>query len=428
MDVTSYRVYGHSVQEITLDVPHNYSRPSDGATIKLFARIIGDDQSKPYLLFLQGGPGSPAPRQGNPTTGWIGRALQDYRVVLLDQRGTGRSTRIDAATLENFGSSAERVAYLKDFRADAIVGDCETLRAALNAPPWYILGQSYGGFCITTYLSTHPEGVAGAYITGGLPGLEVALEDNYRATYRQTIERNREYFAQFPDEQTVRDIIRHLDTHQERLPTGEVLSSRRFRTIGINLGTDTGYDALHFLLESPFCTVRGHRRLSQSFLTRIGAQLSFADRPLYALMHETIYAGRSAGLAGIPTAWAAERVRAEFPEFGAQGHYLTGEHIYPWQFEEDPALIPLRAEAHALAHDIDFPPLYDLQVLATNQVPVVAAVYTNDMFVPTTYSLQTAELMGAKVWQTDAYQHDGLRASAGKVLDRLIKLGNFRHV
>ena len=61
----------------------------------VFARVIGDSKA-PALLYLQGGPGFPAPRQ---RFAWITHALsRGYQVVLLDQRGTGRSTRIDAAT------------------------------------------------------------------------------------------------------------------------------------------------------------------------------------------------------------------------------------------------------------------------------------------------------------------------------------------
>ena len=49
---------------------------------------------RPYLLFLQGGPGIEATRPTAPPTGWMARALRDYRVLLLDQRGTGRSTPV----------------------------------------------------------------------------------------------------------------------------------------------------------------------------------------------------------------------------------------------------------------------------------------------------------------------------------------------
>ena len=52
--------------------------------------------TKPFLVYLQGGPGFEAPRPtGSPRgPGWLDRALQDFRVLLLDQRGTGRSTPV----------------------------------------------------------------------------------------------------------------------------------------------------------------------------------------------------------------------------------------------------------------------------------------------------------------------------------------------
>jgi pimeloyl-ACP methyl ester carboxylesterase len=74
----------------TFDVP---LAESDGERITLYAREITADPALPWLLFLTGGPGFPAPRPlGNE--GWLLRALKDYRVLLLDQRGTGRSTPV----------------------------------------------------------------------------------------------------------------------------------------------------------------------------------------------------------------------------------------------------------------------------------------------------------------------------------------------
>ena len=108
-------------------------------------------------------------------------ACKHFTVVLLDQRGTGRSSPIRASVLAARGDTAAQVAYLRHFRADSIVRDAELVRAALSAdrpgdaatawrrpgpalpglpgPSWAILGQSFGGFCCLAYLSLAPAGV-----------------------------------------------------------------------------------------------------------------------------------------------------------------------------------------------------------------------------------------------------------------------------
>ena len=81
--------------EHTLTVPLDHDRPG-GATIEVFAREVAPSHGsdRPYLLFLQGGPGHEAPRpiRWPSAPAWLARALRDYRVIMLDQRGTGRST------------------------------------------------------------------------------------------------------------------------------------------------------------------------------------------------------------------------------------------------------------------------------------------------------------------------------------------------
>ena len=84
-------------------------------------------QDLPVLLFLQGGPGGKGPRPVDKS-GWIGEALKTHRVLLLDQRGTGRSSRITAASMERFPNAAAGAEYLGHFRADSIVSDAEFLR------------------------------------------------------------------------------------------------------------------------------------------------------------------------------------------------------------------------------------------------------------------------------------------------------------
>ena len=71
--------------------------PAD-ATIRVFAREcvapskFADRADLPTVVFFQGGPGFEAPRPAE-SSGWLAKALETgHRVVLLDQRGTGRSS------------------------------------------------------------------------------------------------------------------------------------------------------------------------------------------------------------------------------------------------------------------------------------------------------------------------------------------------
>lgn len=104
---------------------------------------------------------------------------------------------------------------------------------------------------------------------------------------------------------------------------------------------------------------------------------------------------------------------------------FTGEMIYPWMFDTDPALRPLKETAELLAARPDWADLYDPARLAVNEVPVVAAVYHDDMYVDTAHSLVTARAVrGLRTWITNEWEHDGLRMSGGKVLDRLLAMAH----
>jgi hypothetical protein len=97
--------------------------------------------------------------------------------------------------------------------------------------------------------------------------------------------------------------------------------------------------------------------------------------------------------------------------------------IYPWMTEHDPVLRPLREAADLLAAREAWPPLYDPVRLGANEVPVAAAIYFSDMYVDRDDSLRTAAaIRGLRPWVTSEYEHDGVRVSAGKVLDRLIAM------
>ncbi|MGI8707079.1 MAG: alpha/beta fold hydrolase [Actinomycetota bacterium] len=405
-----YRVGGVDLIEHEFSVPLDHSRPHS-ELITLFVREVAafDGRDRPYLVFFQGGPGSEAPRPTrNPNgPGWLDRALEDFRVLLLDQRGTGRSSPVGSLPGMDPQAQAE---HLTHFRADSIVRDAEYIRSEMDVDRWSILGQSFGGFCATTYLSIAPGGLREAFITGGVPPVERHVDDVYRATYDRVRDRTRRFYERYPeDRRRVVDLHRHLEDEDVRLPSGDRLTWRRFRQVGSALGMSDGAEHLHYLLELPFD--------SPAFLHDVETGTMFARDPLYAVVHEACYAD------GYATRWSAERV---MPDEFKSPETFTGEHVYPWMFDDYGALGPLREAAHLLA-DHAWAPLYDTDQLRANEVPSAAAIYVNDMYVERQFSEETASLIpNLRPWITNEYEHNALRIDGGRVLDRLIDLARER--
>ncbi|NUU32541.1 alpha/beta fold hydrolase [Arthrobacter sp. C9C5] len=408
---------------------HYFEVPLDhfgagGETVTIFAReYVSADHSEeaaaelPWLLYLQGGPGG----RGNrfpALGGWSKAAAKDFRILMLDQRGTGLSSPIDRKTLPLRGNDRDQAQYLEHFRADSIVADAEAIRRTLGAAPWTIYGQSYGGFCALSYLSFAPEGLREALITGGLAPLTGPADRVYQATFRRVAARNAEYFGWYPqDRELVSRIARHLRESEELLPDGSRLTVERFQMVGSYLGGNTRVDGLHHLLEDAFVSTPDGDRLSDGFLEQVRGLVSRASNPLYALMHESIYGQ------GEATDWAALRVLQDFPEFrpDAAAPLLTGEMVYPWYFEQDPALRPLRTVAQLLAEKDDWKPLYDPERLALNNIPVAAAVYSDDIYVDRDLSLETAAAVrGLQVWESADFHHDGIADDGEAIFGRLL--------
>lgn len=421
----TYRTRDMHLTDHWFTVPLDHAAPQ-GPAIEVYAREIvsaehepAEAAAMPWLLYLQGGPGG---RGNRPATlfGWLKEATRNFRVLMLDQRGTGLSTPANRQTLPAVGTPAEQAAYLAHFRADSIVADAELIRGTLAGAPWSIYGQSFGGFCALTYLSFAPEGLREVLITGGLAPLQGHPDRVYRATFSRVATRNAEYFARYPqDRARVAKIVRHLESVAELLPTGERLTPERFQMVGNLLGGNTRVDSLHFLLEDAFISTADGVRLADDFLVQVGAQVSRAANPLYALLHESIYAQ------GDASGWSAWRVLQERPEFqpSAAEPLLTGEMVYPWYFEQDPALAPLQPAAQLLAERTDWPPLYDPDQLARNTVPVAAAVYRDDIYVDHTLSMETAgAVKGLQVWETSDYHHDGITEDGEAIFSRLLRM------
>ncbi|MEU8890814.1 alpha/beta fold hydrolase [Streptomyces sp. NPDC048442] len=413
----------HATVDHVFPVPLDHAVPH-GPTLQVFAREVVDParahEQLPWLLYLQGGPGGKSPRPSAGSPGWLAHALKTHRVLLLDQRGTGRSTPVTARAAARFASPERLAAYLGHFRADAIVADAELIRRQLcGDEPWETLGQSYGGFLTLTYLSQAPEGLRACYVTGGLPGLAATADDVYARTYPRVRDRVLDFYARYPDDAPLlRRIADLLATTDVRLPDGDRLTVRRLRTLGLALGMGDGFERIHWLLDE---ALDAEGELTDTFLHQVRGLTGFTDNPLFVVLQESLFAQGAASATG----WAADRALAGFPEFAedADPLLLTGEMMYPWMVREIAGLRPFADAADLLAARTDWPALYDPDRLAANRVPLAAIVYHDDMYVDAGLSLHTARAVGAtRTWVTNEWEHDGVSASGGRVLGRLMEM------
>jgi pimeloyl-ACP methyl ester carboxylesterase len=401
------RIPGLLATERVHSVPLDHADPG-GERIEVFTREVADPDGadRPLLLFLEGGPGFEAPRptRVGRAPPWLERALSDFRVLLMDQRGTGRSTPVGPIA---GGDPVEQAGRLANFRADSIVADAELIRAELGGEQWSVLGQSFGGFCALRYLSAAPEGLREVMFTGGLPPLGETIDEVYAATFERMRERSRRYYERYPEDRArVLALLERLARDPIELPDGDVLHGRRLLSLGEMLGAAAGAESLHYILElDPD---------SAAFRHDVQAAFPFARNPLYALVHEACWAD------GGRTRWSAQRMLGAIDGWGPE--LFTGEHVFPWMFEDISELAPLRETAELLA-EREWPALYDPARLAANEVPAAAVVYAEDAYVERRFSEQTAARVGGlRMWLTNEFEHDGLRQDGERVLGRLLDL------
>ena len=461
------------VSDHLLSVPLDHAKP-DGPQLSLFVRELVTaskaNEDLPCLLYLQGGPGFPSKRPTCPPSGWSKHALAKHRVLLLDQRGTGRSTPVTTKQLMALPGGAEAQAeYLTHFRADSIVRDCEIVREKLaGGKQLTLLGQSFGGFCILTYLSLFPEAIERALFTFGLAPVGRSADEVYGATYVRMAERNRRFYRRYPqDVELVRTIVAGLHAAPAELPRGGTLTARRFLQLGLLLGQASGMETLHNLLElarptsaddlhalPPSSGEGGGVDLPDIFLLEVeAAQQDFETNPIYWLLHEAIYVDGGGGGApgsggepateaeaeaarlrlGAPSAWSAERVQASLGDewdyttrlaAGGAPVQLTGEMDYSWMGDDYAWLRALKPAAELLAAKHDWGALYDAAALSRGTAPVAALVSYEDVYVERAFSEATAALLGerAALWITNEFQHSGLKDEPQAVFERLLAM------
>jgi proline iminopeptidase len=133
--LTSYpAIQPYEQHLLSVDKPH-----------QLYVEVCGNPDGLP-VLFVHGGPGSGCSDDH--------RRFFDpnhYRIILFDQRGSGRSTPH---------------ADLRENTTQALVADMERIREFLNVDQWVLFGGSWGSTLSLVYAETHPERVAGLILRG----------------------------------------------------------------------------------------------------------------------------------------------------------------------------------------------------------------------------------------------------------------------
>jgi pimeloyl-ACP methyl ester carboxylesterase len=414
-------VTGHRIE-----VPLDWSRPGGTETISVFARDVvaaekADDRNLPMICWYQGGPGM---EFAFPTSrgAWLEQLLTRYRVLLLDQRGTGMSTPLEARSLPR-SDPGELAEYLRHFRADSIVRDAERFRAVLlgEEADWQLFGQSFGGFCSLTHLSLLPEHVTGVIITGGFAPVLHDAGAVYAALAERMVERNADFLARFPeDAERLRRIVDHLSSTEDVDAHGERLTARAFLTLGTCLGHLHGAAEVHDAVERAAHDLDALGMLGGGAHQQVAGLMSPAANPIYSLLQEACYTQ------GGPARWAAARVIEADPRYrldALPAPCLTGEMVFPWMFEEWASLRPLRAAAEVIATQVSWTPLYDVDRLRANRVPVVGTVYWNDPYVERALAMETAGLLGnCEVWITNEHEHQAYRVTPGRVAERLFAM------
>lgn len=141
--------------------PYDHGLLDVGGGNRVYWEVCGNPRGKPAVV-LHGGPGSGA-------NAYFRRLFDPdaYRIVLLDQRGCGRSTPPASAYETDMSVNT----------TDHLIADLELLRRHLGIGRWLVWGVSWGSVLGLRYAQTRPEAVTELVLTGVTTGsdAEVAL-------------------------------------------------------------------------------------------------------------------------------------------------------------------------------------------------------------------------------------------------------------
>ena len=187
--------FAQPAQCATLEVPEDRTKP-DGRKIKLFIAVMPANTLSPKpdpLFILAGGPG-PAASQLAPFASQLNAIRRTRDIVLVDQRGTGKSSPLECFAFEQMRQDPYETDPLPRARlcADQLrtngvdaaqyttaawIEDIDAVRAALGYSRFNLWGGSYGSRAAQEYLRRHPDRVRSIVLDGVVPPrMKVSLD------------------------------------------------------------------------------------------------------------------------------------------------------------------------------------------------------------------------------------------------------------
>uniref|UniRef100_A0A7C4KGF5 Alpha/beta fold hydrolase n=1 Tax=Anaerolinea thermolimosa TaxID=229919 RepID=A0A7C4KGF5_9CHLR len=173
-----------------LEVPENPADPN-GRTIRLNVAVVKAQSSNPApdpLFMLAGGPGQAASEAFLPMLPLLERVTFKRDVVLVDQRGTGKSNPLHCESAVESEPLGGRLPYADEvyrqmthcvqeelrgdprfYTTEIAMQDLEAVRKALGYGQVNLLGVSYGTRAALTYMRLYPQNVRTAILDGVVP-------------------------------------------------------------------------------------------------------------------------------------------------------------------------------------------------------------------------------------------------------------------
>jgi len=168
------------------DVAENRDSPSN-KHIRIHVAVISAlrKQALPDPVFIvSGGPGQAASDFYLSASGTFERLRRDRDIVVIDQRGTGKSQRLDCELPDDLESTrfdrellqrstreclAKLVGDPRFYTTSIAVRDLEDIRVALGYQQINLYGISYGTRVVQHYLRRYPQQVRTAVLDGVVP-------------------------------------------------------------------------------------------------------------------------------------------------------------------------------------------------------------------------------------------------------------------